>query len=116
MNHAAGIPLGTLAGSNTSVYAGTFSKDYHEMQTKDAEVLPLALLAGTGTAMLANRISHFYDLQGPSMTIDTGCSSGLVAVHQACQSIRSGESNISIVGAASALLSQDTFISTSTAG
>ncbi|KAK4034298.1 hypothetical protein C8A01DRAFT_49278 [Parachaetomium inaequale] len=111
----AGIPLGALAGSNTSVYAGTFSKDYHEMQTKDAEVLPLALLIGTGTSMLANRISHFYDLQGPSMTIDTGCSSGLVAVHQACQSIHAGESNISIVGAASTLLSQDTFISTSTA-
>jgi acyl transferase domain-containing protein len=112
----AGIPLEKLAGSNTSVYAGTFNKDYHEIQTKDAEVLPQAFLAGTGTAMVANRISHFYDLQGPSMSIDTGCSSGLVAMHQGCQSIRSGESNLSIVGAASTLLNQDAFICTSTLG
>lgn len=68
----AGIPLERLAGSNTSVYAGTFNRDYHEIQTKDAEVLPHAFLAGTGTAMIANRKSHFYDLQGPSMSIDTG--------------------------------------------
>ncbi|KAJ4296095.1 hypothetical protein N0V88_004797 [Collariella sp. IMI 366227] len=112
----AGIPLDALAGSNTSVYAGTFNKDYHEIQTKDAEVLPHAFLAGTGTAMIANRVSHFYDLQGPSMSIDTGCSSGLVAVHQGCQSIRCGESQLSIVGAASTLLSQDAFISASTIG
>jgi len=112
----AGIPLERLAGSNTSVYAGTFNKDYHEIQTKDAEVLPHAFLAGTGTAMIANRISHFYDLQGPSMSIDTGCSAGMVAVHQGCQSIRTGESDISVVGAASTLLSQDAFISASTIG
>lgn len=86
------------------------------MQTKDAEVLPHAFLAGTGTAMIANRLSHFYDLQGPSMSIDTGCSAGIVAIHQGCQSIRSGESDISIVGAASTLLTQDAFISASSIG
>ncbi|KAE8384250.1 putative polyketide synthase [Aspergillus alliaceus] len=112
----AGIPLDKLAGTNTSVYTGTFNKDYHEIQTKDAEVLTRSFLAGTGTAMLSNRVSHFFDLQGPSLSIDTGCSSGLVAVHQACQSIRAGESNISIVGASSTLLSQDAFISASTIG
>lgn len=112
----AGIPLDKLAGTNTSVYTGTFNKDYHEIQTKDAEVLSRSFLAGTGTAMLSNRISHFYDLHGPSISIDTGCSSGLVAVHQACQSIRSNESDMSIVSASSTLLSQDAFISASTVG
>lgn len=116
LTRIAGIPLDKLAGTNTSVYTGTFNKDYHEIQTKDAEVLSRSFLAGTGTAMLSNRISHFFDLQGPSLSIDTGCSSGLVAVHQACQSIRTRESNISIVGAASTLLSQDAFISASTIG
>ncbi|KAF7532113.1 hypothetical protein G7054_g8247 [Neopestalotiopsis clavispora] len=112
----AAIPIESLAGTNTSVYAGTFNKDYHEIQTKDAEVLPHAFLAGTGTAMISNRISHFFDLQGPSMSIDTGCSAGMVVVHQGCQSIRTGESDISIVGAASTLLTQDAFISASTIG
>jgi acyl transferase domain-containing protein len=113
---AAGIPIRKLAGSNTSVYTGTFNKDYHEIQTKDAECLPLSFLAGTGTAMLSNRISHFFDLQGPSISLDTGCSAAIAAVHQGCQSIRLGESDVSIIGASSAILNQDAFISASTIG
>ncbi|KAJ5120785.1 type I polyketide synthase [Penicillium bovifimosum] len=116
LTRLAGIPLDKLAGTNTSVYTGTFNKDYHEIETKDAECLTRSFLAGTGTAMLSNRVSHFFDLQGPSLSIDTGCSAGMVAVHQACQSIRTGESDISIVGASSTLLSQDAFISASTIG
>lgn len=98
------------------MFTGCFNKDYHELQTKDPECLPQYFVAGTGTAMLSNRISHFYDLQGPSMAIDTGCSAGLVALHQGCQSIRSGESDVSIVGAANTILHQDSFIGMSTFG
>jgi acyl transferase domain-containing protein len=50
------------------------------------------------------------------MTIDVGCSTGLVALHQACQSLRSGESDISIVGSALSLLSPDQFIALGLAG
>lgn len=71
---------------------------------------------GTGTAMLANRISHFYDLRGPSMPLDTGCSAGLVALHQGCRSIWSGESDTSIIGGSNLLLNQDSFIGMSTMG
>jgi acyl transferase domain-containing protein len=66
--------------------------------------------------MFANRISHFYNLRGQSLSIDTGCSSGLVALHQGCQSIWSGDSATSIVGASSLMLSQDLFITMSTIG
>jgi acyl transferase domain-containing protein len=75
-----------------------------------------SFITSNWTTMLANRISHFYDLQGASMSIDTGCSSGLVALHQGCQTIRSGESDISIVGASSVILSQEMFIAMSTLG
>lgn len=75
-----------------------------------------SFLTGNYTAMLSNRISHFYDLQGASMSIDTGCSSGLAALHQACQTIRSGESDVSIVGASSTILNPDLFIAMSTLG
>lgn len=44
--------------------------------------------------MIANRISHFFDLRGPSATIETACSSSLVAIHLACQSLRTGESTV----------------------
>ncbi|KAM5450191.1 hypothetical protein MaudCBS49596_004566 [Microsporum audouinii] len=64
---AAGFLINKLAGSNTSVYACTVNKDYHEIQAKDAEVLPHSFLASSGTAMLSDRISHFFDLQGPGL-------------------------------------------------
>ena len=66
--------------------------------------------------MMSNRISHFFDLRGPSMTIDTACSTALVALHMACQSLRSGESKISIVGGVNAMLNPDNFILLSSLG
>ncbi|KAJ9316634.1 hypothetical protein DTO271D3_3141 [Paecilomyces variotii] len=111
----AGIPLGKFAGSNTSVFTGCFSKDYHEILARDPELVAQTAF-GTGTAMLANRISHFYDLRGPSMPLDTGCSAGLVALHQGCRSIWSGESDTSIIGGSNLLLNQDSFIGMSTMG
>ncbi|KAH8680684.1 type I polyketide synthase [Xylariales sp. PMI_506] len=105
-----GISMDRLAGSNASVFTATFTKDYHELQTKDPELLARNFMLGSGTATLSNRVSHFFDLQGPSMTVDTGCSGSLVALHQACRSIRSGESSISIVGGVNLMLHQDPFI------
>lgn len=93
------------------MFAGSFTHDYSDMHMKDPEALPASYITGNGTGMLSNRVSHFYDFQGASMTIDVGCSTGLVALHQACQTLQSGESDISIVGAALGLLSPDNFIS-----
>lgn len=52
---------------------------------------PVYAATGNGTSILSNRISYFLDINGPSMTIDTGCSASLVCVHNACQSLRTGE-------------------------
>lgn len=54
---------------------------------------------GSGSSMLANRISHAYDLRGPSITVDTACSAGLSAFHLACQSVLHGESEMALVAA-----------------
>ena len=84
-----------IVGSNTSCYVGSFTKDYSEMLAAgNAEDLPLYYGIGTGTAILSNRISHFFDLRGPSISIDTACSSSLVALHLGCQSLRTGESEM----------------------
>ncbi|KAI1171395.1 hypothetical protein F4777DRAFT_582964 [Nemania sp. FL0916] len=105
----AGLPLSKMAGSNTSVFAGVFSHDYHEGILRDEEQLPRLLPIGTFSAMSSNRISHFFDLRGPSMTIDTGCSTTLVALHQAVASLRARESDCSIVSGANLLLGPDMF-------
>jgi len=60
--------------------------------------------------MFSNRVSHFFNLKGPSVTIDTGCSASLAALHLAIQSIRNGESEISIVGASALMLNPNMFI------
>ncbi|KAK4173467.1 putative polyketide synthase [Triangularia setosa] len=110
---SAGITLQNVAGSNTSVFAGSFFRDYHESLIRDPDALPRFLLMGTGAAMASNRLSHFFDLRGPSMSVDTGCSTTLTALHQGCQSLRTGESNMSIVGGANIMFNPDMFLAMS---
>lgn len=109
----AGLTLQSVAGSDTSVFAGSFFRDYHETQIREPDALPRFLLMGTGAAMASNRLSHFFDLRGPSMSIDTGCSTTLTALHQGCQSLRAGECGMSIVGGANVMFNPDMFLAMS---
>ena len=59
---------------------------------------------GISTSVLANRISHFYDLKGPSIQLDTACSSSLVALHQAVNSIKNNECEQAIVSGVNIML------------
>ncbi|KAK5948972.1 Type I Iterative PKS [Knufia fluminis] len=111
----AGLSLQDVAGTNTSVFAGSFFHDYNEMHMRDPETLPRALLVSVGAAMAANRLSHFYDLRGASQTIDTGCSTTLTAFHQACQSIQAGDSDMSVISASNVILNPDNFMVMSSA-
>lgn len=83
-----------ILGSRTSVHVGAISQEYGSIISKDPELLAKYLAVGNGTAMLANRLSWFYDLRGPSISLDTGCSSSLNALHLSCQSLRSRESTM----------------------
>lgn len=96
-----------LVGSDTSVFVATFNRDYERMIFRDPENQPLYSATGNGSSTLSNRISYFFDLKGASFTIDTGCSGSLVAFHQACQSIRLGESRQAIVGGTNVILDPD---------
>ena len=106
----AGIPLESIKGSKTSVYVATFTHDYENMMYKDTTTISKYGMTGVGQAIVSNRISYTFDFRGPCMTLDTGCSGSLVALHQACQSLRSGESNMSLVGGTNLILSPDTMI------
>lgn len=86
-----GIPIDSLPGSNTAVYSGSMTNDYELLSTRDIYDMPHNSATGNGRTMLANRLSWFFDLQGPSIMMDTACSSSLTAVHLAAQSLRSGE-------------------------
>ncbi|KAL2821621.1 hypothetical protein BJX63DRAFT_427619 [Aspergillus granulosus] len=103
----AGIPAKLLAGSNTGVYCALTNHDYEKIQSTDARFAPKYLFTGCGPAMASNRISYFFDLEGPSITLDTACSGNLVAVHEACQAIRFGEINQALVGGTNLILDPD---------
>lgn len=103
----AGIPIEHVRGSSTAVYTAMFTRDYDRNIYKDPNDIPKYHITGSGEAILANRISYIFDLVGPSMTLDTGCSGSLVALHQACQSLRTGESNMALASGVNLILNPD---------
>ncbi|KIX01225.1 uncharacterized protein Z518_08950 [Rhinocladiella mackenziei CBS 650.93] len=103
----AGMPIEGLRGTNTGVYIALVSRDYDRQIYKDPSQIPKHHLTGCGDAVACGRISYMFDFRGPSMTIDTGCSGGLVGIHLACQALRLRESNMALVGGANLLLGPD---------
>ncbi|RDW69731.1 hypothetical protein BP6252_08751 [Coleophoma cylindrospora] len=113
---SAGIPLDEFMGTNTAVFAGMDSCDYHNIMTRDIEATPRYLATGTATCMAANRISYFFNLSGASMAVDTACSSTMTAVHQAVRALQQGDSSMAIVCGAKLILTPDMYIPSSELG
>lgn len=94
----AGVALRELQAGNTAVYMGVMAADYRqEASAPHLETDSYAALGGY-ECILANRISHFFDLKGPSMSINAACASSLVAIHEAKRSLLTGESDFAIAG------------------
>lgn len=66
------------------MYAGACFRDYHDSLMRDLTTLLRFFLTGNSAAIILNRISHFFDLRGESMSIDTGCSTTLTLLYMAC--------------------------------
>ncbi len=109
----AGIVPNSLAGSQTGVFTGLCTIDYHRLLYKNFSCIGPHSSTGTTFCITANRLSYLLDLRGPSMAIDTACSSSLVTVHLACQSLRSGESDLCLAAGINLILSPDSTISSS---
>lgn len=72
LTSTAGITLGRVIGSDTAVFIGSSCRDYADLLQDDLDRTELYQSTGNGQTMLSNRISYFFDLKGPSATIDTG--------------------------------------------
>ncbi|KAH6652321.1 putative polyketide synthase [Truncatella angustata] len=94
----AGIPKQTIVGKDVGVFIGGSFPEYESHLFRDSDTIPMHQATGCAYGMQSNRLSHFFDLKGPSFTSDTACSSSLVALHLACQSLRTGESSMAITG------------------
>ncbi|MEU1284231.1 type I polyketide synthase [Kitasatospora sp. NPDC005856] len=108
----AGIPAHRLRGSRTGVFTGITLNEYAVRQmrhlgTEDVD-------AYTVTSCLPNyasgRISYLLDLVGPSVAVDSACSSSLVTTHLACQSLRTGESDLALAAGTNLMLLPETSI------
>ena len=105
--HAHILPA-TSKGTDVGVFLGTSTNDYQMLATMGlgdgASDTAAYALTGTSTSIIANRVSYYFDFRGPSVALDTTCSSSLVAVHQAVRSLRNGESTIALAGGVNMIL------------
>jgi acyl transferase domain-containing protein len=101
----AGLDLPAHAGSKIGVYVGGFMLDHMVtlMQVSNRTRHNANTAAGMMMTMLANRLSHAFDLRGPSLSIDTACSSSLVAFSYACRDIWAGDCEMAVVGGANVM-------------
>ncbi|MFD9062856.1 type I polyketide synthase [Kitasatospora purpeofusca] len=93
----AGILPAALAGRRAGVFVGAIAGDWSTLTT-GADAITRHSLTGVNRGLIANRVSHALDLRGPSLTVDSAQSSSLVAVHLALESLRTGESDVALVG------------------
>ncbi|WP_162902851.1 SDR family NAD(P)-dependent oxidoreductase [Taibaiella koreensis] len=111
----AGLPPSRLSGTHTGVFVGVFNYDYKELAERGGSV-EAHYGTGTSAALVANRLSYYYNLKGPSVPIDTACSSSLQAIHMAAQSIQVGECDMALAGGVSLLLTPARHIAFAKAG
>ena len=100
----AGQDAQRLNGSPTSVFVGQWVSDFESRVFSDPEGVDFHATTGSGRYAASGRISYVLGLRGPSLTIDSACSSSLAAVHLAVRSIRSGESTLALAGGANIIL------------
>jgi acyl transferase domain-containing protein len=103
----AGLSLEALSGAKTGINVAMFTSNFERNVYKDSIDMPTYYLRGVEREIVSNCISHVFDLHGLSVTMDTGCSSGLVSVHQAYMSLYDGECDTVIVVAASLSITLD---------
>ena len=108
----AGIAPGNLKGSQTGIFVGQYWDDYSMQRIYAAppgdidRYAQLSALRG----LSAGRIAHVLDVHGPALQVDTACSSALLAVHLACQSLRQGECDLALAGGVSLILAPEHLI------
>jgi amino acid adenylation domain-containing protein len=107
----AGYQPEQLATDKVGVFVGCSGSDvYYRLIEKQLQLSDHGAGMGNQNPIIANRVSYFLNLQGPSLLVDTLCSSSLVSLHLACQSIRQGECATAIAGGVRLLLSPEHFV------
>lgn len=113
---SSGMTMEELSNSDTSVYVGLMCQDFFAIQAQDVNSLPTYAATGVAASNASSRVSYFFNWHGPSMTIDTACSSSMVGVCEAVQSLRNGTSRVSVACGTNLLISPLPYIMESNLG
>jgi acyl transferase domain-containing protein/D-arabinose 1-dehydrogenase-like Zn-dependent alcohol dehydrogenase/acyl carrier protein len=112
----AGYSPGALRGSRTGIFVGVAANEYaHLLSSQSVDKIEPYFITGNALNAISGRIAFALGLEGPAVAVDTACSSALVAVHQACQALHSGDCDLALAGGVNVLLSPVTFIAASRA-
>jgi acyl transferase domain-containing protein/NADPH:quinone reductase-like Zn-dependent oxidoreductase/NAD(P)-dependent dehydrogenase (short-subunit alcohol dehydrogenase family)/SAM-dependent methyltransferase/acyl carrier protein len=108
----AGVVLDFEKGSDIAVFVGISHNDYQGIQTTAFDHFGITPHSATGTAhsIAANRISYCLNLRGPSVAMDTACSSALTAIHTACEHIWAGRGDVALAGGVTVMITPGGFI------
>src|SRR2546423_6989647 len=114
----AGVVLDLENGSNIGVFVGISHNDYQGMQSTASDHFGIAPHTATGSAhsIAANRISYCLNLRGPSVAMDTACSSALTALHTACVHLSARRGDTALAGGVTVMITPRGFIGFSQAG
>ena len=115
MEHA-GVTPASIANSSTGVFVGLTHGDYQLLAADAHSVEGPYGFTGTTFSLASGRIAYALGVHGPAMTVDSACSSGLLAVHMACRNLHDGESDLALAGGASVILDPRKFSSGSAQG
>ncbi|HBF29366.1 non-ribosomal peptide synthetase [Rhizobium sp.] len=100
----AGYAPGQLAGKRVGVFIGLTNSDYLEVQKAAGQSIQPHTLTGAALSIIPNRLSYLMDFRGPSLAVDTACSSALTAIYQAVNALRRGDCDLAIAGAVNLIL------------
>jgi acyl transferase domain-containing protein/acyl carrier protein/ubiquinone/menaquinone biosynthesis C-methylase UbiE len=108
----AGLVLDFEEGSDIAVFVGVSHNDYQGIQSTAFDHFGVTPHTATGSAhsVAANRISYCFNLRGPSVAMDTACSSALTAIHTACEHIWAGRGDAALAGGVTVMITPGGFI------
>ena len=104
------LPLSALRDARAGVFIGVSNVDYGLLQRHRSGVGDIQAGTGTALSIVANRVSNRLDLTGPSMGVDTACSSALVALDTACRHLSDGSCDMALAGGVNVLLDPRMFV------
>ncbi|ASL14341.1 type I polyketide synthase [Mycobacterium intracellulare] len=112
----AGYAPAALRGSPTGIFVGVAANEYaHLLSSESIDKIEPHFITGNALNAISGRVAFALGLEGPAVAIDTACSSALVAVHQACQALHSGDCDMALAGGVNVLLSPVTVVAASRA-